>query len=83
MSTFANSVKRTCAAVCPLYGDVPMGAPGPPGQKGPPGPPVSLPFLHSFKLKKKRKGKKNPQQQPLDVVCFRHHKVKMHVFEPH
>lgn len=42
MSTFANSVKRTCAAVCPLYGDVPMGAPGPPGQKGPPGPPVSL-----------------------------------------
>lgn len=41
MSTFANSVKRTCAAVCPLYGDVPMGAPGPPGQKGPPGPPVS------------------------------------------
>lgn len=42
MSTFANSVKRTCAAVCPLYGDVPMGAPGPPGPKGPPGPPVSL-----------------------------------------
>lgn len=82
MSTFANSVKRTCAAVCPLYGDVPMGAPGPPGQKGPPGPPVSLPFLHSIKLKKKRKGKKT-QQQPLDVVCFRHHKVKMHVFEPH
>uniref|UniRef100_A0A3P9LFM7 Zmp:0000000760 n=1 Tax=Oryzias latipes TaxID=8090 RepID=A0A3P9LFM7_ORYLA len=39
MSTFANSVKRTCAAVCPLYGDVPMGAPGPPGQKGQPGPP--------------------------------------------
>uniref|UniRef100_A0A8C5NC31 Zmp:0000000760 n=1 Tax=Gouania willdenowi TaxID=441366 RepID=A0A8C5NC31_GOUWI len=39
MSTFANSVKRTCAAVCPLYGDVPMGAPGPPGQKGPPGSP--------------------------------------------
>uniref|UniRef100_A0A3B3XJL4 Thrombospondin-like N-terminal domain-containing protein n=1 Tax=Poecilia mexicana TaxID=48701 RepID=A0A3B3XJL4_9TELE len=39
MSTFANSVKRTCAAVCPLYGDVPMGAPGPPGQKGPTGPP--------------------------------------------
>ncbi|TRY65244.1 hypothetical protein DNTS_014056 [Danionella cerebrum] len=39
MSTFANSVKRTCAAVCPLYGDVPMGAPGPPGPKGPPGPP--------------------------------------------
>uniref|UniRef100_A0A673B2S1 Zmp:0000000760 n=1 Tax=Sphaeramia orbicularis TaxID=375764 RepID=A0A673B2S1_9TELE len=39
MSTFANSVKRTCAAVCPLYGDVPMGAPGPPGQKGPSGPP--------------------------------------------
>ncbi|PWA25602.1 hypothetical protein CCH79_00001561 [Gambusia affinis] len=39
MSTFANSVKRTCAAVCPLYGDVPMGATGPPGQKGPPGPP--------------------------------------------
>ena len=42
MSTFANSVKRTCAAVCPLYGDVPMGAPGPPGQTGPPGPPVSF-----------------------------------------
>lgn len=41
LSTFANSVKRTCAAVCPLYGDVPMGAPGPPGKKGPPGPPVS------------------------------------------
>lgn len=41
MSTFANSVRRTCAAVCPLYGDVPMGAPGPPGPKGPPGPPVS------------------------------------------
>ncbi|KAK0133671.1 Collagen-like protein 6 [Merluccius polli] len=39
MSKFANSVKRTCAAVCPLYGDVPMGAPGPPGQKGPSGPP--------------------------------------------
>lgn len=42
MSTFANSVKRTCAAVCPLYGDVPMGAPGPPGPKGPPGSPVSV-----------------------------------------
>lgn len=42
MSTFANSVKRTCAAVCPLYGDVPMGAPGPPGQSGPPGPQVSI-----------------------------------------
>ena len=42
MSTFANSVKRTCAAVCPLYGDVPMGAPGPPGQKGPPGAPVGF-----------------------------------------
>lgn len=42
MSAFANSVKRTCAAVCPLYGDVPMGAPGPPGQKGSQGPPVSL-----------------------------------------
>uniref|UniRef100_A0A8D2ZYY7 Zmp:0000000760 n=1 Tax=Scophthalmus maximus TaxID=52904 RepID=A0A8D2ZYY7_SCOMX len=42
MSTFANSVKRTCAAVCPLYGDVPMGAPGPPGQNGPPGPQVSI-----------------------------------------
>lgn len=42
LSNFANTVKRTCAAVCPLYGDVPMGAPGPPGQKGPPGPPVSL-----------------------------------------
>uniref|UniRef100_A0A3P8YZ77 Thrombospondin-like N-terminal domain-containing protein n=1 Tax=Esox lucius TaxID=8010 RepID=A0A3P8YZ77_ESOLU len=41
MSTFANSIKRTCAAVCPLYGDVPMGAPGPTGQKGPPGPPGS------------------------------------------
>uniref|UniRef100_A0A3B3QRY1 Zmp:0000000760 n=1 Tax=Paramormyrops kingsleyae TaxID=1676925 RepID=A0A3B3QRY1_9TELE len=39
MSTFANSVKRTCATVCPLYGDVPMGAPGPPGPKGPSGPP--------------------------------------------
>uniref|UniRef100_A0A8C8EU26 Zmp:0000000760 n=1 Tax=Oncorhynchus tshawytscha TaxID=74940 RepID=A0A8C8EU26_ONCTS len=39
MSTFANSVKRTCAAVCPLYGDVPLGAPGPTGQKGTPGPP--------------------------------------------
>uniref|UniRef100_A0AAQ4P5V7 Zmp:0000000760 n=1 Tax=Gasterosteus aculeatus aculeatus TaxID=481459 RepID=A0AAQ4P5V7_GASAC len=38
MSSFANSVKRTCAAVCPLYGDVPMGAPGPTGQKGAPGP---------------------------------------------
>ena len=45
MSTFANSVKRTCAAVCPLYGDVPMGAPGPPGQKGPPGIPVGFFFL--------------------------------------
>uniref|UniRef100_A0A8C9RR17 Zmp:0000000760 n=1 Tax=Scleropages formosus TaxID=113540 RepID=A0A8C9RR17_SCLFO len=41
MSAFANSVKRTCATVCPLYGDVPMGLPGPPGPKGPPGPPVS------------------------------------------
>uniref|UniRef100_A0A674EWX9 Zmp:0000000760 n=1 Tax=Salmo trutta TaxID=8032 RepID=A0A674EWX9_SALTR len=39
MSTFANSVKRTCAAVCPLYGDVPLGAPGPTGQKGTLGPP--------------------------------------------
>ncbi|KAA0717624.1 Collagen alpha-1(IX) chain [Triplophysa tibetana] len=39
MSTFANSVRRTCAAVCPLYGDVPMGPPGPPGAKGPPGSP--------------------------------------------
>uniref|UniRef100_A0A3P8VS73 Zmp:0000000760 n=1 Tax=Cynoglossus semilaevis TaxID=244447 RepID=A0A3P8VS73_CYNSE len=39
MSTFANSVKRTCAAVCPLYGDVPMGPPGSPGQRGPQGPP--------------------------------------------
>lgn len=48
MSTFANSVKRTCAAVCPLYGDVPMGAPGPPGEKGPPGPPVSFTFSTSF-----------------------------------
>lgn len=42
LSSFANTVKRTCAAVCPLYGDVPLGAPGPPGQKGLPGPPVSL-----------------------------------------
>ncbi|KAK7902141.1 hypothetical protein WMY93_018910 [Mugilogobius chulae] len=42
MSTFANSVKRTCAAVCPLYGDVPMGAPGPPGPTGPPDLQVTL-----------------------------------------
>lgn len=53
MSTFANSVRRTCAAVCPLYGDVPMGAPGPPGQRGPAGPPVSLPFLHDIKQQQK------------------------------
>lgn len=64
---FANSVKRTCAAVCPLYGDVPMGAPGPPGQKGPPGPPVSFTLwvftvqdisvytLGTFTIKKKEK----------------------------
>ncbi|RXN27312.1 collagen alpha-1(IX) chain-like protein [Labeo rohita] len=51
MSTFANSVKRTCAAVCPLYGDVPMGAPGPPGPKGPPGPPVSYPPPRRVTLK--------------------------------
>lgn len=49
MSTFANSVKRTCAAVCPLYGEVPMGAPGPPGKKGLPGPPVSHPSLTGIK----------------------------------
>lgn len=55
MSTFANSVRRTCAAVCPLYGDVPMGAPGPPGQKGPPGLPVSYLFLPVIQLRKKEK----------------------------
>ncbi|KPP60055.1 collagen alpha-1(IX) chain-like [Scleropages formosus] len=52
MSAFANSVKRTCATVCPLYGDVPMGLPGPPGPKGPPGPPVSISFLHAVNLVK-------------------------------
>ncbi|KAG9344215.1 hypothetical protein JZ751_010884 [Albula glossodonta] len=55
MSTFANSVKRTCAAVCPLYGDVPMGAPGPPGQKGPPGPPPSKMLTYCVVLRGKRR----------------------------
>lgn len=55
MSTFANSVRRTCAAVCPLYGDVPMGAPGPPGQKGPPGLPVSYLFLPVIQLRTNEK----------------------------
>ncbi|KAM9316592.1 uncharacterized protein PAF06_007638 [Gastrophryne carolinensis] len=39
MSSFAQSVRRQCASVCPLYGDVPMGAPGPVGLPGPTGQP--------------------------------------------
>lgn len=76
MSAFANSVKRTCAAVCPLYGDVPMGAPGPPGSKGPPGPPVSFPPLRRItplQLWNSLNFARPWKQKHLDVVCFRHH----------
>lgn len=42
MSMFANSVGRKCASMCPLYGDVPMGPPGPVGLPGPSGEEVSI-----------------------------------------
>ncbi|XP_030051026.1 collagen alpha-1(IX) chain-like [Microcaecilia unicolor] len=39
MSMFASAVRRQCASACPLYGDIPMGVPGPVGLPGLPGEP--------------------------------------------